>query len=272
MSEAIPNRTPEIAREGAIAGEKGFRMKKVAIVVVLSAFVLALAGLAGCASNNASSSSSSGSSASASASASASTSASAPASESASSSAGESSSAASESAASSSAEASSSSAEASSSAAEPESSDAAEGDQGQSIDWETVDTAKQAAEGAGCKNFDVLDTVRIGDITFEHPTFAYADRVAQAMYETGATAFYIRKADGIYGAPLSDRNYDEFAHKWTQNHKGLEINCYGPEEGAATVIQWNVGSEAFAATYQGLGGDEMTMTPDDITSIVTGIQ
>ena len=230
-------------------------MKKIVVAVVLSLFVLALAG---CASNSASSGSASGSSASSSASASAeaSTSASASASESAASSASESSSAA----------------EASSSAAESASAESEEGDQGESIDWAPVDTAKKAAEGAGFASFDVLDEVNIGDLTFKDPKFSYADGVAQAMYETAATAFYIRKADGIYGAPLSDRKYDEFAHKWTQNHKGLEIDCYGAEEGAATVIQWNVGSEAFAATYQGLGGEEMTMTPDDITSIVTGIQ
>lgn len=230
-------------------------MKKIVVAVVMSLFVLALAG---CASNSASSGSASGSSASSSASSSAeaSTSASAPASESAASSASESSSAA----------------EASSSAAESASAESEEGDQGESIDWAPVDTAKKAAEGAGFASFDVLDEVKIGDLTFKDPKFSYADGVAQAMYETAATAFYIRKADGIYGAPLSDRKYDEFAHKWTQNHKGLEIDCYGAEEGAATVIQWNVGSEAFAATYQGLGGEEMTMTPDDITSIVTGIQ
>lgn len=230
-------------------------MKKIVVAVVMSLFVLALAG---CASNSASSGSASGSSASSSASSSAeaSTSASASASESAASSASESSSAA----------------EASSSAAESASAESEEGDQGESIEWAPVDTAKKAAEGAGFASFDVLDEVNIGDLTFKDPKFSYADGVAQAMYETAATAFYIRKADGIYGAPLSDRKYDEFAHKWTQNHKGLEIDCYGAEEGAATVIQWNVGSEAFAATYQGLGGEEMTMTPDDITSIVTGIQ
>ena len=228
-------------------------MKKIVVAVVLSLFVLALAG---CASNNASSGSASGSSASSSASSSAEASASASASESAASSAGESSSAA----------------EASSSAAESASAESEEGDQGESIDWAPVDTAKKAAEGAGFASFDVLDEVKIGDLTFKDPKFSYADGVAQAMYETAATAFYIRKADGIYGAPLSDRKYDEFAHKWTQNHKGLEIDCYGAEEGAATVIQWNVGPEAFAATYQGLGGEEMTMTPDDITSIVSGIQ
>lgn len=239
-------------------------MKKIVVAVVLSLFVLALAG---CASNNASSGSASGSSASSSASASAeastSASASASASESAASSASESSSTAEE---------SSSTAEASNSAAESKSAESEEGDQGESIEWAPVDTAKKAAEGAGFASFDVFDEVKIGDLTFKDPKFSYADGVAQAMYETAATAFYIRKADGIYGAPLSDRKYDEFAHKWTQNHKGLEIDCYGAEEGAATVIQWNVGPEAFAATYQGLGGEEMTMTPDDITSIVSGIQ
>ena len=139
-------------------------------------------------------------------------------------------------------------------------------------EWSKVDSAAAAAQAAGFEGFDVMDEVTIGDMTFTKPWFGYLDGVAQAAYEQPACVFYIRKADGVYGAALSDRDYSEFASKWTQNHKGLEINCYGAEEGAATLIQWNVGSEAFAATYQGLGGEEMTMTPDDITSIVSGIQ
>ncbi|MDO4891416.1 MAG: hypothetical protein Q3963_08625 [Coriobacteriaceae bacterium] len=208
-------------------------MKKYLVAALLAAFVLALAG---CGSNSAASSSSaSDSSASASASVSASESSAAD--------------------------------DAAADADEPE-----EGDQGVSIDWQPVATAEEAATAAGCNGFSVMDEVTLGDITFTDPTFSHADGVAQAVYEQPACMVYVRKATGVYGAPLSDRSYDEFAHTWTQNHKGLEITCYGAEEGAATLIQWNVGDDAYAATYQGLGGDEMTMDPDDITSLVSGIQ
>ena len=138
--------------------------------------------------------------------------------------------------------------------------------------WAPVESAAKAAQGAGFASFDVPDSFTFGDLEFSKPTFSYADGVAQATYETAATMVTIRKGDGIYGAPLTDRNYAEFPQKWTQNHKGLEITCYGAKEGAATVIQWNVDSGAYAITYQGLGGEEMAMTPDEITSIVSGIQ
>ena len=133
--------------------------------------------------------------------------------------------------------------------------------------WAPVESAAK-----GFASFDVPDSFTFGDLEFSKPTFSYADGVAQATYETPATMVTIRKGDGIYGAPLTDRNYAEFPQKWTQNHKGLEITCYGAKEGAATVIQWNVDSGAYAITYQGLGGEEMAMTPDEITSIVSGIQ
>lgn len=217
-------------------------MKKVLIAACAAACVVALAG---CASNAASSGAASASSETSP------------------------SSAASASAESASAEQASASADVASSEA---ASASAESDQGVTIEWAPVKTAAEAAQGAGFDSFDVTEEFTLGDMTFKDPTFSYADGVAQAVYEQPACGVILRKGDGVYGAPLTDRDYAEFPQKWTQNHKGLEITCYGAEEGAATVIQWNAGTAAYAVTYQGYGGEEMTLTPDEITSIVSGIQ
>lgn len=139
-------------------------------------------------------------------------------------------------------------------------------------DWVEVKSADEAAKGAGLANFDVMDEVNIGDHQFTKPTFAYAGGVAQALYEQGAIGLFVRKAGETFSAPLTDRNIYEFPQEWDLNFKGLDIKCYGPDAEHATVIIWSFGKETFAATYQGLGGGEVTMTADDITSLVAGIQ
>ena len=220
-------------------------MKKVLVAMTVAALAFVLAG---CASGASGSSAASGDAASGSASAAASDASAA------------------------SAEAASSEAASSEAANPSEDAKDVEGDQGQATEWASAESAAEAAQGAGFALFGVPDGFTFGDLEFGKPTFSFADGVAQATYETPATMVTIRKGDGVYGAPLTDRDYAEFPQKWTQNHKGLEIECYGAKEGAATVIQWNIDSAAYAVTYQGLGGEEMTMTPDEIASIVSGIQ
>ena len=72
--------------------------------------------------------------------------------------------------------------------------------------------------------------------------------------------------------PNTDRNIDEFAASWTQNVKGATIQCYGPSQDNATVIVWGVDDDTYCVTFQGYGGEEMTMDPDDVSSLVNGIQ
>lgn len=145
-------------------------------------------------------------------------------------------------------------------------------DQSQPVEWAEAKSAAEAAQGAGFEAFEVMDEFTLGDIAFKDPAFSYADGVAQAMYETGATGVFVRKGDGVYGAPLTDRDYAEFAQKWTQDCDGVEVTCYGAEEGAATVIQWNIDTAAYAVTYQGLGGEEVAMTADEVASMVKGVK
>ena len=138
--------------------------------------------------------------------------------------------------------------------------------------WTTASDAASAASSAGISGFDVMDTVTMGSTTFNKPKFSYATHAVQALYEQPASVVCLRKGEGDFSVSLTERDLSSFPQKWTQNFKGLEITCYGNAQDAATVITWSIDNAKYALTYQGLGGSEMTMTPDDITSAVAGIQ
>ncbi|MBQ6491574.1 MAG: hypothetical protein IJI88_04815 [Atopobiaceae bacterium] len=144
-------------------------------------------------------------------------------------------------------------------------------DQGPTIDWIQATSAEEAATGAGFERFGVLDKFVIGDLEFASPTFSYAGGVAQAWYETGASAVYLRKAEGYYDTPISDRALDEFGAKWMMNCSGVEVTCYGPARGAVTVATWTDGITTYGITFQGLGGEEMSMDGDELETIVKGV-
>lgn len=146
-----------------------------------------------------------------------------------------------------------------------------EADQGLIIEWVDVKTADEAAEGAGFDKFGVIDKFTLGDLEFANPTFAYAGGVARATYETPATAVFICKGVGSYSTPLSERQLDTFAAKWFKVYDGTEITCYGVAKGAVTVATWTDGFKSYAVTFQGLGGEEMSMDTDELATIVKGI-
>ncbi len=139
------------------------------------------------------------------------------------------------------------------------------------IEWTEVASADEAAKGAGFEKFGVIDSFKIGDLEFKDPKFAYAGGVAQATYETPATMIYVRKGEGSYSTPLSDRNLDEFASRWFKVIEGTNITCYGVAKGAVTVATWSDGNTSYGLTFQGLGGDEMSMDADELAVLVRGI-
>ncbi len=143
-------------------------------------------------------------------------------------------------------------------------------DVGTSIEWIAAKDGDEAAKGAGFERFGSIDKFTVGDLEFANPTFAYAGGVAQATYETPATMIYVRKAVDNYTTPLSDRNLDEFAAHWHKVYEGTDVACYGPAQGAITVATWTEGDTTYALTFQGLGGDEMSMDTDDLKAIVKG--
>ena len=140
------------------------------------------------------------------------------------------------------------------------------------INWTKVKSAEEAAKGAQIDKFGVMDKITANDTEFKDPAFAYADGVAQALYETGAMAIDVRKADGSHITPLSDRDKAEFAQTWTKSYEDLDVTLYGPATGAATVFSWADGTQQYCVTFQGLGGEEVTMDSDNVAMIVKGMK
>ena len=145
-------------------------------------------------------------------------------------------------------------------------------DQGKQTDWKDAKTAEEAAKGAGFELFGVPESVKIDDLTFENPTYSYADGVARASYETGAAGLFLHKADGKHEAPLTDRDTDEFACTWTKEYDGIEVTMYGQAKGATTVMTWKDDAQEFGVTYQGLGGEELSMDSDTCAEIVKAVR
>jgi hypothetical protein len=68
-------------------------------------------------------------------------------------------------------------------------------------------------------------------------------------------------------------DYNEYANTWTQNIKGLEVTCFGNREGESTKTIWQVDDTCYSITAYGLGGDtDYGLSPDDINSLINGIQ
>ncbi len=144
--------------------------------------------------------------------------------------------------------------------------------------WIEAGTAAEAAAGAGIEDFEVPDQIDVKALSMSGPQFSCLDGVAQAYYEAAAACVYIRKAEGVYGAEITERDVKGFPCKWQQSvdDEGETdaddmVDCYGMKEGEAIVVQWTDGDETFAITSQGLGGEEFTMDEKSIRTIVDAV-
>ena len=167
---------------------------------------------------------------------------------------------------------SASSSSASASEAASSSSSSAVSQTASTVKFTEVKSADEAAKGAKISKFGVFDKITLDGAEFKNPKFGYADGVAQATYESGAIDLIVRKADGKHTAPLTDRDKTQFANTWTKSYEGLDVACYGAAKGAATVINWTDGTAEYGVTYQGLGGEEVTLDSDEVGAIVKAMK
>lgn len=129
--------------------------------------------------------------------------------------------------------------------------------------WTKAASAAEAAKGAGnMEEFELPAELKINDLTFTDPQYSYQDGVAQAYYESGAIGISVRKACGVYGGPMTDRDLESFPEHWTQqvgDDADDTADCYGMQKDAAIVASWGDEEEFFTVTSQGLGGEEYAM-------------
>ena len=140
--------------------------------------------------------------------------------------------------------------------------------------WVQVDTIEDAAAGAGCDGFMIPESIEFGDIEFIGMSYAYQDKVAQAAYEAGAMQVYVRKAKGIYGAAITDRDIEnEFEATWTIDVNGQEVECYGFDQNEGAIVAlWTVDDLTYAVTSQGLGGEEVPMPEELVSYLVENVK
>ena len=142
--------------------------------------------------------------------------------------------------------------------------------------WSDVDSAEAAAEGAGLDTFMVPDgeaEISLGEVKVTQ--YRCMKGMAEAVVEFPAVEMTIRKGDksGEMAEGDISGDYSEYKYDWTQNIKGLEVKCFGNREGEATKTIWSIEDMDYSITVQGLGGDEdYGLSPDDLNSLINGIQ
>ena len=167
----------------------------------------------------------------------------------------------------------SASASASSASASASASSSAQSSSSAAVNWTAANTDDAAAKGAGLDKFGVPARTVIADFVFVNPTFAYTQNVAQATYEVaGSAKLVVRKAEGAHSVGVTDRDKASFAQSWQNTYEGFDVTSAGDTQGAATICLWNDATLEYGVTIEGLGGDKVTMSAEDVDDIVKAVK
>ena len=149
---------------------------------------------------------------------------------------------------------------------------AAEENTGLANPWSDVESAEEAAKGAGIDSFVIAEDpgLDLGQL-FER-TYRCMDGIAEARLEFPASALTVRKGT-IAEEGDSSGDYTESATTWTQDVNGIEVTCFGNREGDATKSIWTVDNMYFSIVAEGLGGDQdFGLNAERLTAMVSSIQ
>ena len=121
--------------------------------------------------------------------------------------------------------------------------------------WSDVESAEEAAKGAGIDSFVIAEDpgIDLGK-NFER-TYRCMDGIAEARLEYPASALTVRKGTNAEDGDISG-DYTEYAETWTQDVDGIEVTCFGNWEGDASKSIWNVDGMYYSIVAEGLGGDD----------------
>ena len=140
--------------------------------------------------------------------------------------------------------------------------------------WSDVESAEEAAKGAGIDSFVIAEDpgIDLGK-NFER-TYRCMDGIAEARLEYPASALTVRKGNSTYAEEGDiSGDYTEYANTWTQDVNGIEVTCFGNREGDAAKSIWTVDNMYFSIVAEGLGGDEdFGLNAERLTAMVNSIQ
>ena len=140
--------------------------------------------------------------------------------------------------------------------------------------WSDVESAEEAAKGAGIDSFVIAEDpgIDLGK-NFER-TYRCMDGIAEARLEYPASALTVRKGNSTYAEEGDiSGDYTEYANTWTEDVNGIEVTCFGNREGDASKSSWTVDDMYFSIVAEGLGGDEdFGLNAERLTAMVSSIQ
>lgn len=142
--------------------------------------------------------------------------------------------------------------------------------------WSDVDSAEEAAEGAGVESFVVPEgtEISLGEVKVEQ--YRCMDGLAEAIIPIAAVEMTVRKgkdsaADVAEGDISGD--YGEYKYDWNATIDGREVRCFGNRKGEATKSIWSDGDYFYSITAFGAGGDDdFGLSADDLNVLVSGIK
>lgn len=141
--------------------------------------------------------------------------------------------------------------------------------------WTEADTLGTAAEGAGLSDFSIAEGTEISLGAVEVSECRYMEGMAEAVVEFPAVEMTIRKGLTSAAAEEGDisGDYNTYDKEWSQNIKGLEVQCFGNREGDATKTIWQLDDVCYSITAYGLGGDtDYGLSADDLNELINSIQ
>ena len=150
--------------------------------------------------------------------------------------------------------------------------DAAEENTGVGNPWSDVESAEEAAKGAGIDSFVIADDPSLDLGQLFEKTYRCMHGIAEARLEYPASALTVRKGTYAEEGDISG-DYTEYANTWTQDVNGIEVTCFGNREGDAAKSIWTVDNMYFSIVAEGLGGDEdFGLNAERLTAMVSSIQ
>ena len=150
--------------------------------------------------------------------------------------------------------------------------DAAEENTGVGNPWSDVESAEEAAKGAGIDSFVIADDPGLDLGQLFEKTYRCMHGIAEARLEYPASALTVRKGTYAEEGDISG-DHTEYANTWTQDVNGIEVTCFGNREGDAAKSIWTVDNMYFSIVAEGLGGDEdFGLNAERLTAMVNSIQ
>ncbi len=138
--------------------------------------------------------------------------------------------------------------------------------------WSDSDDAATAAEDAGIANgFTLPDPLPVGDYAWSDPVFSNMDNIVEASFDGDVVGLVVRKGEGI---PVEELSADatDYGHDWTQDCNGIQVQCHGYEDGIANFIEWENDGSSYDVWCTGVKGDNIGMSPEEVTAMVAGVK